>query len=204
MSTDAKDQETAMVVFREAVDLLEDGDFDYAVGGGLANAFWTDVPRYIKDVDIVVPDEDATKILEHFDRHDFETTEMEASWLHKAFKEGVTIDFIFELKNGTRFDSLLKERRSRGEMFGTTCYVVPAEDQIPSLTATVDPETIGQHWYTVIKLMANVDLDWDYVLLRSKSIPRRMLSVVHFAISEQVPVPRGVIDRLTELAATDD
>lgn len=203
MSTDAKDQNKATAVFRETIELLEDRKFDYAVGGGLANAFWTDVPKYIKDIDVVVREEDARTILEHLGRHDYSTTEMEASWLHKAFRDGVTVDLIFELKNGARFDSLLEERRSRGEMFGTTCYVVPAEEQIPSLAATVDPETIGQHWYTILKLMGNVDLDWDYVLVRSERIPRRMLSIVHFAIGEQVPVPLGIVDRLTELAAND-
>jgi hypothetical protein len=202
MSTDAKDQAKAAAVFRETVELLEE-TFDYAVGGGLSTRYWVGDDRPIADVDVLVRDDDSKAILEELERHGFTTTEMEDSWLHKGFKDGVTVDLMVELKNGTRFDDLLKDHRKRGDMFGTTCYVVPPEDQIPSLSASIDNDTIGQHWYDIVKLMANVDLDWDYVLARSERIPRRMLSVVHFAMGEQVPVPRGVIDRLTELATAD-
>ena len=202
MSTDAKDQTKASTVFREVIDLLEDGNFDYVVGGGIATDYWTDGPKVIRDIDIVVREDDADAILRELERRGYATQRMEDSWLHKAFSEDVTIDLIFELKNGVRFDDLLKKHRSRGDMFGTTCYVLAAEDQIPSLAAAIDNETIGQHWYNVLKLMANVDLDWDYILVRSERVARRMLSVVHFAIDEQVPVAEGVIERLTELAVT--
>lgn len=200
MSNDAEDQKKARAVFRDAIELLEGRPFDYAVGGGLATDHWIDGADFIADVDLVVSEADAPAILECFESGGFETAEMEHSWLHKAFKDGVTVDLMFELKNGTRFDEAFKARRSRGELFGTMCYVMSAEDQIAALAGTIERETVGRHWYNVIDLMSNNDLDWEYLVDRSHGVARKMLSVVHFALAEQVPVERGVIERLTKLA----
>lgn len=200
MSNDAEDQEKARAVFRDAIELLEGRPFDYAVAGGVATDHWIDRADFIADVDLVVPEADTPAILECFGSRGFDTAEMEHSWLHKTFKDGVTVDLIFELKNGTRFDESFKAHRSRGELFGTVCYVMSAEDQVAALAGTIARETIGRHWYNVIDLMSNNDLDWDYVLDRSEGVARKMLSVVHFALAEQVPVEKGVIERLTKLA----
>ena len=86
-------------------------------------------------------------------------------------------------------------------MFGTTAYVVAPEDQVASLAGTVGRDTIGKHWYSIIDIMANNDLEWDYVVERSQRIPLRMLSIVYFALSQQVPVQKGVIEQLMQLAA---
>ena len=201
MSNDAEDQARAAVVFRDTIGHFEEAPFDYAVGGGLATDHWTGGATKIADIDLVIREQDSRDILQRFGSAGYDTSEMEDSWLHKAFKDGVTIDLMFELKNGTRFDRLFKEHRKRGDMFGSRCFVMAVEDQVTSLAGTVGRDTIGQHWYNIINLMANNDLEWDYVITRSKEVPRRMLSVVHFAVAEQVPVPKGVIEKLTEMVA---
>jgi hypothetical protein len=204
MSNEAKDQEKAAAVFREAVALLEEGSFDYAVGGGISTDHWTGGAKRINDIDLVIREEDAPDILRRLAEAGFETAEMEHSWLHKAHRDGVTIDLMFELKNGTRFDEELKEHRKRAEMFGTTTYVIAPEDQLASLAGTVGRDTIGKHWYGMVDIMANNDLEWDYVIARSQRIPLRMLSVIYFALSQEVPVRKGVIEHLMRLAATPE
>jgi hypothetical protein len=204
MSKEAKDQEKAAAVFREAIKLLEDGSFDYAVGGGLSTDHWTGGAKRISDIDLVIRQDDAARILRELSRAGYETAEMEHSWLHKAHRDGVTIDLMFELKNETMFDERFREHRKRAELFGTTAYVISAEDQVASLAGTVNRETIGKHWYGMLDIMANNDLDWDYVVARSERIPFRMLSVVYFAISQHIPVQKGVIDQLTRLAAASE
>ena len=201
MSNEARDQNEAAEVFREVVDVFERHRIDYAVGGGLASDHWTGGASRIGDIDVVIREEEAPQVLQHLGDAGFRTAEMERSWLHKAFKGGVTIDLIFELKNGTRFDDRFRDGRKRGEMFGTTCWVMSPEDQVAALAATVDRDTVADHWYSIIDLMAKNDLDWDYVVARSGTVPRRMLSVVHFAISEEVPVEKGVIEQLEGFAA---
>jgi hypothetical protein len=203
MSEQAKDQEKAAAVFREAVALLEDASYDYAVGGGISTDHWTTGAEMIGDIDVVIREDDGPEILRLLSDAGYETAEMEHSWLHKAFKDDVTIDLMYELKNGTRLDERFKEHRRRGELFGTTAYVICPEDQVASLAGAVDGETIGQHWYNMISIMANNEIDWDYLVTRAERLPLRMLSVVYFAMNERVPVEKGVVERLLELAAAD-
>lgn len=205
MSSDAKDQAAAAEAFREAVELLDANSFDYAVGGGLATDHWTGGAERIEDIDLVIREEDADRLLKTFSAAGYRVSETEHSWLHKVFKDDVvTLDLMFELKNGTRFDAAFREHRKSGEMFGATVHVMAPEDQIASLAGTVDRQTIGQHWYSMIDIMSNNDLEWDYLLERSKLVPLRMLSVMYFALSENVPVQKGVIERLVELAAASE
>jgi hypothetical protein len=203
MSNEAKDQEKAAAAFREAIALLKDASFEYAVGGGISTDHWTGGATNISDIDLVIREGDAPDILRTLSEAGYETAEMEHSWLHKAHGDGVTIDLMFELKNGTRFDEQFKEHRRTAEMFGTTAYVIAPEDQVASLAGTVGRDTVGKHWYSMIDIMANNDLEWDYVLARSQLTPLRMLSVVYFALSEQVPVQKGVIEQLMRLAASE-
>lgn len=200
MSNDAKDQEQAAEVFRELVSLFEDEGIDYAVGGGIATDHWKGDLKWVADIDVVIREEDAASILSLLGSNGYDTTEMEHSWLHKAFKGSVTVDLIFELKNGTRIDGTFLERCTRAELLGTLAQVMSAEDQVASLTATLDRETVGQHWYNVIDIVSNNDLDWDYVVERSRTNPLRMLAVVSYALSEDVPIPAGVLGRLLKIA----
>ena len=203
MSNEAKNQEKATAAFREAIALLEDASFDYAVGGGISTDHWTGGATKISDIDLVIREGDAPDILRTLSEAGYETAEMVHSWLHKAYGDGVTIDLMFELKNGTRFDQQFKEHRKTAELFGTTAYVIAPEDQVASLAGTVGRDTVGKHWYSMIDIMANNDLEWDYVLARSQLIPLRMLSVIYFALSQQVPVQKGVIEQLMQLAASE-
>lgn len=205
MSGEAKDQTAAAEAFREAVELVETNGFDYAVGGGLATDHWTGGAERIEDIDLVIREEDADRLLKTFASAGYRVSETEHSWLHKVFKNDVvTLDLMFELKNGTRFDAAFREHLKRGEMFGRTVHVMAPEDQIASLAGTVDRQTIGHHWYSMIDIMSNNDLEWDYLIERSRLVPFRMLSVVYYALSQNVPVQRGVIERLTELAAASE
>jgi hypothetical protein len=149
----------------------------------------------------VIREEDSTAILEALRQAGYDVSEMEHSWLHKAFKDGVTLDLMYELKNGTRFDAAFKDHRRRGEMFGATVFVMAPEDQVASLAGAVDRQTMGQHWFSMIDVMSNNDLEWDYLISRAEKVPLQLLSVIYFALSRNVPVQKGVIERLTRLVA---
>jgi hypothetical protein len=201
MSSDATDQVTAGEIFREAISLLEDEGVDYAVSGSIATEFWTKGVKRIADIDVVIREKDSQRILKRLADAGYRSEEMEHSWLHKAHKGGVTIDLIFELANKAVLDEEMLAHRTRGEMFGTHPYVISAEDQVATLAAVVRRDTVGAQWYSLIDLMANNDLDWDYLLARSQEIPLRMLSVIYFALGEAVPVKKGVIEELSKLVA---
>ena len=203
MSNDATDQVSAAEVFREVISLLEDEGFDYAVSGGLATDHWKGGAEQINDIDVMIREEDAGAILEAMASAGFETAEMEHSWLHKAHKNGTTVDLIYELANGARLDDRFLAHRSRVDLFGARPQVASPEDQVTSLTATIDQTTIGKHWFSIIDVMSENDLEWDYVIARAQKIPLKMLSVVYFALSQSVPIQKGVIDQLTAIAQTD-
>lgn len=200
MSNDATDQVAAAEIFREVISLFEDSGFDYAVGGGLATHHWKGGVDQIADIDVMIREEDAASILDAFGAAGYETTEMEHSWLHKAFKNGITVDLIYELANGARLDERFLAHRTRVDMFGARPHVASAEDQVASLTATLDRTTIDQHWFNIMDIMANNDLEWDYVIARAQKVPMKMLSIVYYGLSESIPIQRGVIDQLNEIA----
>ena len=204
MSNDATDQASAAEVFREVITLLEDEGFDYAVSGGLATDHWNGGAHQINDIDVMIREDDAEAILEALQKAGFETAEMEHSWLHKAHKHGTTVDLIYELSNGARLDDRFLAHRTRVDLFGVRPQVSSAEDQVTSLTATVDQSTIDKHWFSIMGVMASNDLEWDYVIARAQKMPLRMLSVVYFALSQSIPIQKGVIDQLTAMAATDN
>jgi hypothetical protein len=204
MSNDAKDQNKAVAVFRELVKVLEEAPFDYAIGGGICTDHWIGNVKTIEDIDVVVREPDTAGILEALSEAGYEVTEMDHSWLHKAFKDEVTVDLMFELKNGTRFDDLFRDHRTRADLFGTMTYVMSAEDQVASLAGTADRQTVGRHWYSLVDIAANNDLQWDYVIARAQTVPLRMLSATYFLLSEKVPVPKGVIEQLEELVDSMD
>lgn len=204
MSNQAKDQAKAKEIFREAIALLEEAPFDYAVGGGICTDHWTGGAQRINDIDLMIRKDDSVEILEVFADAGYQTAEMDHSWLHKTFKDGVTIDLMYELRNATTFDERFKEHRKQAELFGTLAYITAPEDQVAALVATADRETIGVHWFDIIDMMAKNDLEWGYLIARSQRMPLRMLSAIHFALSEQVPVQKGVIEQLNELVADSD
>ena len=204
MSEDAQNQTKVAAVFRDAVDVITTAGFDFAVGGGISTRHWRGSDEPAGDIDLVIREEDATAILEVLGESGYEAVEMERSWLHKAKKDGVWVDLMFELKNGVRIDDAFLSRRTPAEIFGTMAPVMAAEDQVASLAATIARDTVGAHWYDIVDIMANNDLDWDYVVERSRRIPLRMLSAVAFALDEKVPVAKGVMRRLTELVDSAD
>ncbi len=199
MSPPADDQDAAKAIFREVVSLLEEAGLDYAVGGSLATHYWTGSSLPVGDLDFLIREEDGVGLLGVLEKRGFDTQEMVHSWLHKAFKDSVAIDLMFQLKNGTTLDDELIEHRSRVEMLGRLAYVMSAEDQVAVLAATIDRQTVGHHWYGVIDLMANNDLDWDYLASRVEENPLRALSVFYFALDERVPVEKSVLERMTDL-----
>ncbi len=190
---------TGPEVFRRSVALLEGNGFDYAVAGGLATQHWTGRPPSLEDIDLVVAPDDAPEILKMLSGEGYEVTEMEHSWLHKAQFDGVKIDLLIELKNGARLDGPFLDRRSQVSLLGARAYVLSAEDQVVALAAAASRDTIGNYWFSAIDIMANTDLDWDYVVMRSRGCPERILSVLYFALSEGVPVTKGIAGRLEEM-----
>jgi hypothetical protein len=88
-------------------------------------------------------------------------------------------------------------RTQRREFKGRTLPVVPPEDLIV-IKAIIHDEATPRHWYDALGIIAGTEIDWDYLLLRSRHGPRRMLSLMIYAQSNDLIVPDRPIRELFE------
>ena len=56
-----------------------------------------------------------------------------------------------------------------------------------------------RHWHDALALIVACDLDWDYLARRARHGPRRVLSLLLYAQSNDLPVPARVVQDLFAL-----
>jgi predicted nucleotidyltransferase len=180
----------------EAVTALEEKGMPYLLMGGVGSATFGR-PRLTDDVDLFVRADDARGVLDILATAGFETDETELGWLHKAYRYGVLVDVIFRSAGDIALDDEMLERGRRSHE-GTDALMMCPEDLVVIKSVAASEETI-HHWYDALGLIARSGLDWDYLLRRAvRSGPRRMLSLLLYAESNDLPVPAAVIETLFE------
>jgi predicted nucleotidyltransferase len=188
------DEETFLGVLGESTDALEAAGLPYVFIGGVASALHGR-PRWTHDVDFFVRPEDARPVLAALAAAGFTTQETDAFWLYKAIKQGVLVDVIFRSTGDIYLDDEMLERSSIGEFKGRKVRVVAPEDLIV-IKAVVHDEKTPRHWFDALGIIARADLDWDYLVRRSRRATRRVLSLLLYAQSNDVLVPPSVVAAL--------
>lgn len=182
-------------VLRDAVKALEDKGISYLVIGGVVAAL-AGRPRFTHDLDVLVKGEDARPALAALEEAGFVTDATEPQWLFKAVKDGVLVDVIFRSSGDVLLDDEMLERATDRDFEGVKVRAIPIEDFI-IIKALAHKEDTGRHWYDALALLANQDIDWDYLVRRSvRRGPQRMLSLLFYAKSTDVVVPDRVIHEL--------
>src|ERR671938_148587 len=97
---------------------LEAGGIPYVLIGGLASTL-LGRPRYTRDVDLFVRQQDARPALQALGAAGFETEETNPAWIYKAVKRDVTVDVIFWLLGEIYLDDEMLARARRLERSGT-------------------------------------------------------------------------------------
>jgi predicted nucleotidyltransferase len=152
--------------------------------------------RATDDIDIFVHVSDADRVLEVLEAAGFETTRTELTWLHKAFRHGVLVDVIYRSAGGVLLDDEMLRRGERCTYRGTEATIMCPEDLVV-IKALASSEEATRHWYDALSLIASGELDWDYVVERARSAgPRRLLSLLLYAESDDLAVPARVIESL--------
>jgi hypothetical protein len=59
-------------------------------------------------------------------------------------------------------------------------------------------EATPRHWYDALGVIAHSDIDWDYLLQRSVHGPRRLLSLLVYAQTNDLVVPDRAVRSLVE------
>jgi hypothetical protein len=188
------DDGTFAAVLGEAALALEQGEVPYAVIGGVASS-GLGRQRVTRDIDILVKPEDARPALQALRDAGFHTEETDAQWLFKGWKHEVLVDIIFSSRGGVHMDPEMLSRAVVRPYMGQQVRVVSPEDLL-IMKALAHDEEGPRHWHDALGLIANCDLDWEYLQRRARRAPHRILSLLVYARSLDLFVPNRVIRSL--------
>ena len=180
----------------DALEAIEDVDVPYVVIGGLASSL-LGRPRTTDDVDVLVRRDDAKRALEALAAAGFETEETNPKWIYKACRGPVEVDVLFWLKGDIYLDDEMLERARDEELCGRTVKVIPPEDLIV-VKAVVHDEQTPRHWHDALGVIAEQELNWDYLYRRARHGARRVLALLLYAQSNDLIVPDEAIRGLYE------
>jgi predicted nucleotidyltransferase len=186
--------EGVAAVLADAVGALERDEIPYVLVGGLASSLYGR-PRTTRDVDLLVRKDDAKRALEALDTVGFETEETNPEWIFKAWRDDVTIDVIFWLKGDIYLDDEMLARSRLLDLEGVIVNVVPPEDLVV-IKAAVHDEQTPRHWHDALGVIADNELDWDYLTRRARHSARRVLALLVYAQSNDLVVTDDVVRSL--------
>jgi predicted nucleotidyltransferase len=197
-SDDLIDPEPSFLeVLTEAIAAVEGAKVPYLVIGGVASAA-LGRPRWTHDIDVFVLPQDSDRALAALEEAGFDIERTDPHWLFKAIKGGLVVDVIFKTKGDIYMDEEMLRRGVDGDFHGVGFQVASAEDLIV-IKAIVDSERVPHHWHDALGLIASCELDWEYVVHRSRHGARRVLSLLAYAQSDDLVVPDSAIRALFDM-----
>lgn len=198
-------------VFMRAIRAARAAGVGFALGGGLAVAYYTGLWRPTKDIDLYIVPEDsdemieATKVagLEDY----FDTLAYDRKWIYRAHENGTIVDSIWALANSrAQVDASWIDHGPFVDLFGERVRLVGAEELIWSKIHVVQRERCD--WPDLVNILyaTGAHLDWDR-LIRLLAGEERLLSSLLLLFSWLAPgraakFPEWIWDRL-EIAAPD-
>ncbi len=185
-------------IFKEATDILDKMDLDYVVFGGIA--VWAyGRKRQTKDIDLLIEARSANKALLALLKAGWSTTMTDKNWLFQARKNGVQVDLIFQAKGNYVLTKEIIDRAVPMEISDYKFKVISPEDLVLVKIYALK-EIRPADWYDATSVIMSVKgkLDWDYIVDKANTNPRRVLSFLLFAQTE-IParyVPDWVLDKI--------
>jgi predicted nucleotidyltransferase len=186
-------------VLRGTIDVLRTAGVSFAILGGVASAGYGR-SRWTKDIDVFCRPEDADRVLDALASAVFAVERTNPAWIYKAFRDGVQVDVIFKVKGGLYFDERMAARMRSVTLVGVDVPAIAPEDLVVMKALSHDEES-PRHWHDALAVLAAADLEWDYLLERARLGPNRVLALLHYALSVDVPVPVAAVKHLHELVS---
>jgi len=87
------------------------------------------------------------------------------------------VDLIFATGRGIYFDDEMLARASIRSFRDVAVRVVSPEDLV-LIKAIAHDEATPRHWHDALGVLLRAELDWDYLLARSRFGQRRLLSLL--------------------------
>jgi predicted nucleotidyltransferase len=179
-------QDEVTRVLADAVGAFDRAEIPYVLIGGLASSVHGR-PRTSRDIDVLVRHVDAKPALEALAEAGFATEETNPQWIFKAHKDDVQVDLIFWLKGDIYLDEEMLERSQERDLDGVRVRVIPPEDLIV-VKAVIHDEQTPRHWGDALGVIADSELDWDYLARRARKGARRVLALLLYAQSNDLVV----------------
>ena len=176
-------------------DALEHCDAPYLFMGGIASIVhgrtsWT------HDLDIFVRRADEPTVVEVLQQAGFELDPAPSSWLTKLWCGDVFVDVINTSSGPIYLDDEMLSRGQEAKVLNRTLPVLGPEDLVVTKALAHGEET-AHYWWDALAIIANHELDWDYLLMRARRGPRRVLSLLLYAQSTDLAVPDPVVRQLS-------
>ena len=182
------DEEALLGVLDDAVDSLRGAGIPFLMIGGVASTVWGR-DRGTTDIDVFVRPDAVPGVLDALAAHGFDTWTENEHWLHKARRDGVTVDIIFRTARDILLDDEMLRRASVGTFRGRRLPIAPPEDLLV-MKASAAAEDTARYWYDALGILSKADLDWPYLITRARQHgARRTLSLLLFASSVDLVVP---------------
>lgn len=183
-------------VLDEVTGSLDSAAVEYMVMGGIASSC-VGRQRWTHDIDLFTRPGEARRALQTLAGAGFETDETFPDWLYKATKDGQLVDVIFRSAGNVTVDDEMVRRAPLSSFNGRRIRTVPPEDLVV-IKAIVATEHSPRHWYDALAIVADAELDWEYLQRRARRGIRRVLSLLLYAQSLDLPVPGRVVRQLFE------
>jgi predicted nucleotidyltransferase len=168
--------------------------------GGVAGGVYGR-PLETIDIDFFVRPDDADLAIEALRQAGFDTQRTAPHWLYKAHRSGVVIDVIFCSSGDVYLDEEMLNRAREGEAHGVRVRLISPEDLIV-LKALAHSEPTSRYWFDALAVLPRSEIDWPYLIERARHGPKRILSLLVFAQSIDLPVPTSAVRAIRELAFT--
>jgi predicted nucleotidyltransferase len=201
----ARSLESYADVLRASTEALDRNGVDHVVFGSIATRALGRARPITpdEDIDLFVRPPDASAALDALERASFVAQEHDESWIHKAKRAGVTVDVIFKAAGRIYVDHEMIDRAITTAAFGVQVRLIPRED-LAIMKALIHDEDRAFDWFDALSLIERSEVDWEYLLRRAAAFgAQRVLSLLLFAETAGVEVPRRVIDELQRRTVGD-
>lgn len=178
----------------ETIDIVESSNIPYALIGGVAVKS-LGRPRVTHDIDLFVRPDDAEAVLQVLEAKGFTSQKRDPFWLFKAWKGDILVDVIFKSSGDIYFDEEVRAHVRRMPLKGKFVNAISPEDFLV-IKAAAHQEHNPHHWHDALAVLKQGNLDWDYLSKRAKHAPRRVLSLLIYAQSNDIAVPNEAIQKL--------
>jgi predicted nucleotidyltransferase len=194
------EQDRFLEVLDLAIETVRRADVPFVVIGSIASAA-LGRPRWSSrgaDIDLFVRADDVERSLEALSSAGFATEQGEPHWVLRAARSGVTVDLIYRAAGDLYLDEEMLSRAEEAEFLGRKLPLVSREDLLV-MKALAFGEQTPSYWHEALGIIARGELDWEYVLYRARHGTRRILSLLLYAQSNDLPVPPRAVHELFDL-----